>query len=150
MIAIVRVRGLVKVRKDIRDTMDILRLKSVNNCVVITDNPVYRGMIQKIKDYVTWGEIEKDVFKKMLLKWGRTEENKRVNEDYFKEKKQTLDKFIDSFFKGDVKLQDVGIRPFFRLHPPRKGYEGVKRPYSLKGALGKRGKEINKLLERMI
>lgn len=150
MIAIVRVRGLVKVRKDIENTMEMLRLKSVNNCVVIHDNPVYKGMIHKIKDYVTWGEIEKDVFKKILLKWGRTEGNKRVNEDYFKEKKQTVDKFVDSFFKGDVKLQDVGIRPFFRLHPPRKGYEGIKRPYSLKGALGNREKEINKLLERMV
>jgi large subunit ribosomal protein L30 len=44
-----------------------------------------------------------------------------------------------------------GINPVFRLAPPRKGgYEGIKRAYSVGGALGYRSKDINKLLERMI
>jgi large subunit ribosomal protein L30 len=40
----------------------------------------------------------------------------------------------------------------FNLHPPIKGFEkkGKKAPFSLKGAFGYRGKEINNLLERMI
>jgi large subunit ribosomal protein L30 len=38
----------------------------------------------------------------------------------------------------------------FRLHPPRKGYEGVKRSYTVGGALGDRGEGINPLIQRMI
>jgi len=42
------------------------------------------------------------------------------------------------------------VKPIFRLNPPKKGYEGIKRSFVNKGALGYRGKEINKLIERMI
>ncbi|MCK5561102.1 MAG: 50S ribosomal protein L30, partial [Thermoplasmata archaeon] len=41
-------------------------------------------------------------------------------------------------------------KPIIRLHPPRKGYEGIKRAYTVGGALGYRGKKINELLARMI
>ena len=86
----------------------------------------------------------------MLLRWGRTIGNKKVDEKYFKEKGYTLEKFVDDFFDKKVKLQDLDVKPVFRLHPPRKGYEGIKRPYSLGGALGNRGDDINELLNRMI
>ena len=42
------------------------------------------------------------------------------------------------------------IKPLFRLNPPKKGYEGIKRSFNNGGALGYRGKEINKLIERML
>src|SRR3989344_6211467 len=42
------------------------------------------------------------------------------------------------------------LKPFFRLSPPRKGFErkGIKVPYKLGGALGDRGKDINELIKR--
>jgi len=41
---------------------------------------------------------------------------------------------------------------FFRMHPPRGGFErkGIKVPFKLGGAYGNRGKEINLLIKRMI
>jgi large subunit ribosomal protein L30 len=43
-----------------------------------------------------------------------------------------------------------GVKPFFRLHPPKKGYRrSVKRPYNNKGELGYRGEAINELARRM-
>ena len=41
---------------------------------------------------------------------------------------------------------------FFRLNPPRKGWEGkgIKKSYSVGGALGYRGKAINDLIKRML
>jgi large subunit ribosomal protein L30 len=150
MFAIVRVRGSVKVRKNINDTLLMLRLKNVNNCIVIPEDGVYKGMIAKAKDYITWGEVSKDAFKKMLLKWGRTKNNKRVDEAYLKERGQDIETFTEQFFAGKLRLQDVDIKPVFRLHPPRKGYEGIKRPFTMKGALGYRGEKINDLLVRMI
>lgn len=43
-------------------------------------------------------------------------------------------------------------RQFFRLHPPRGGFErkGIKVPFSRGGAYGYRGKEINELIRRML
>ena len=45
-----------------------------------------------------------------------------------------------------------GLKPFFRLHPPRKGFErkGTKQHFNVGGAYGNRGEKINDLLKRMI
>jgi len=40
------------------------------------------------------------------------------------------------------------IKPYFRLHPPRKGIKS--KLHYPKGVLGNHGEEINKLLERML
>ena len=41
---------------------------------------------------------------------------------------------------------------FFALNPPRKGYgrKGIKKSFTIGGALGNRGQKINDLLKRMI
>ena len=145
-IAVIRVRGSTKVRTTINDTLDMLNIPNVNNCTLIPETPTYNGMLQKTKDYVTWGTINKETFTKLLLKWGRTTQNQKVTEEYLKQNKTT----ITDLLEGKKKFKDANIKPTFRLHPPRKGYEGVKRPYSMKGALGNRKEKINELLERMI
>jgi large subunit ribosomal protein L30 len=150
MIAIIRLRGRVKVKKVINNTMEMLKLKSVNNCVVIPETETYIGMVNKIKDYVTYGTISKEIFEKMLLKWGRIEGNKRITDAYLKEKKYTVDKLFQDLGKSKVKLRDIGIKIPFRLHPPRKGLKSIKKPFSMKGDLGNRNEKINDLLERMI
>ncbi len=57
MLSAVLVRGRVRISPDIRVTLDTLKLKRKNNCVVVPDTPVYRGMLAKVRFYVTWGEI---------------------------------------------------------------------------------------------
>jgi len=149
LLAVIRIRGNAKVRKSIADTLKMLNLNSVNNCVVIPENESYKNMLIEVQNFVTYGEIKKEVFQKLLLKWGRSG-NKRIDEKYFRDKKYTVEKFIDDFFEKKIKLKDLRINPVFRLHPPRGGYESIKKPYTLKGSLGYRGEKINKLLERMI
>ena len=62
---------------------------------------------------------------------------------------KSLSKAIAS---GDATTKDVeGMKPVFRLHPPRgaKGWGGIKRAYSVGGALGFRGENIVELAARM-
>ena len=50
-------------------------------------------------------------------------------------------------------MKDVeGMKPIFRLHPPRgsKGWGGIKRSYKVGGALGFRGEAISDLADRMM
>ena len=81
------------------------------------------GMIGKVKDYVTWGEITEDVYKQLVEKRGEKDpkDNKKM-------------------------------KPFFRLSPPRKGFgrKGIKKSFADGGALGYRGDKINDLVKRMI
>lgn len=142
MYAVVRVRGRVGVRRDIADTLKMLRLHRVNHAVLVDETPSYEGMLQKAKDYITWGEIDLDTLVELIKKRGRLPGNKRVDEEYFKELGySSIKEFAKALLNNETSLEDAGLKPVFRLHPPRKGYESVKKPFSEGGSLGYRGKK---------
>jgi large subunit ribosomal protein L30 len=151
MFAVIRIRGRVGVRKEIEDTLKMLRLNAVNNCIVVPENPDYKGMIEKVKDFVTWGEIDFETFLAMVKKRGRLEGNKRLTEENVKELGfGSIEEMAKTVFEGKVKMKDISkLKPVFRLTPPSKGFKSIKEHYP-KGDLGYRGKEINELLEKMI
>ncbi len=62
-LAIIRIRGPVKINKKIEETMKFLKLEKRNNCRVFEETPSIRGMIEKVKDYVTWGTIDAETEK---------------------------------------------------------------------------------------
>ncbi|MEM7825495.1 MAG: 50S ribosomal protein L30 [Candidatus Aenigmatarchaeota archaeon] len=150
MFVVVRIRG--KARKDVEDTLKMLRLRHTNNCVILPEKPEVKGMIQKVKDFVTWGEIEKDVLVELLKKRLKTKGDKRVDEKTLKELTNfdSFEGFASALMEGNVRLKDFEkLKPVFRLTPPSKGFKSIKEHYP-KGDLGYRGKEINELIKRMI
>lgn len=153
-IAIVRVRGRMNIKKKIDDTLKMLRLYDKNNCVIIDETKSNIGMMQKIKDYITWGEIDAKTFNLLLTKRGKLPGNKSLTEEYLKEKlNMGFDSFSKDFFDSKKKLKDIpGVKLVFRLRPPSKGFErkGIKKPFSMGGALGYRKEKINELIQRMI
>ena len=68
---VVRVRSDVKVERSIKQTMHNLNLTRVNHAVIIPENDQYRGMLQKAKDYITWGEADAATVEAMLRERGR-------------------------------------------------------------------------------
>lgn len=54
----IRLRGHAGVKSDIEETMLLLGLKAPNNCVIIPENAVNKGMLAKAKDYIAWGEAD--------------------------------------------------------------------------------------------
>ena len=153
-IAIIRIRGKIGLKKGIKDTLNLLRLFNKHTCVVVDGNENYSGMIKKVKDYVTWGEIDFETFKLLLEKRGKLPGKKNLTEEYLKDKlKLSYDDFTKEFFEFKKKLKDVpGLKQFFKLKPPEKGFErkGIKQPFSLGGALGYRKEKINDLIRRML
>lgn len=153
-IAIVRIRGPVKVKKEVEDTMKILRLYHKHNCVIVDNSKNVVGMLKKIKDYVTWGEINEETFKNLLEKRGRLAGKQKFSENYLKEKlKLSLDNFTKEFFESKKELKDIpGLKTFFKLCSPQGGFErkGIKTPFSLGGVLGYRKEKINDLIMRML
>ena len=151
MYAVIRIRGSAAKRNEMNDTLDMMRLKAPNNCVLLPENEVTKGMLEKIKDLATWGEVDKEMLVKMLQKRLRMKGNKRIGKNikdvvgY-----DSFESLAEEILQGKIKLKSLEkINPVFRLTPPSKGLKSVKLPYP-KGDLGYRGKEINKLLERMI
>lgn len=152
-IAAIRIRGKVNVKPKNKKTLELLNLSRANHCVLLEDNPSTKGMLQIAKDYITWGEIEKEILKKLISSRGKLEGDKELSEEYLKSATSfaSIDKLADAIIANKIKYKEIpNIKPIFRLNPPKKGYEGLKRSYVNKGALGYRGKDINKLIERML
>lgn len=151
--AVIRVKGVCKTNKDIKDTLRMLHLTRTNSCVIVPDTPSYRGMLQKVKDYVTWGEIGAEVLAKMIALRGRIEGNRRITDEYVRAntKYDSIYALAQAIVNGEFNYASLkAVKPLFRLHPPIGGYRSVKRVFKDKGALGYRGKEIEKLIERML
>jgi large subunit ribosomal protein L30 len=151
MFFVVRVRGTTGVKRDIADTLEKLRLNRINHGVLIKDNPSYRGMLQKAKDYITWGEIEPEVLTDLIYKRGRLSGRVRINEEYIKENTDysSIEELANALLNSEIKPEDIDMKPIFRLHPPRKGYEGIRYSFNEGGSAGFRGDSINTLLKKM-
>jgi large subunit ribosomal protein L30 len=151
--AVVRIRGDINVKPDIKRTLHLLHLYRVNHCVLVRNSPVNDGMLNKVKDYVTWGEIKPELLARLIVTRGRLTGNRPIKPDYIKQetKHESLVTFAGAIVDGKDELSSLkDVKPLFRLHPPLQGHEGVKRSYKAGGALGYRGESINDLISRML
>ena len=152
MYAVIMLRGSVNVRPEIKDTLNMLRLNRVNHCVFLDENPNNEGMIQKVKDYVAWGNVNKESLEMILRMRGELIGGASLTDKYVKENTNygSIKSLAKALFRGETSLKDVPmITPVFRLHPPRKGHKGIKKTFQQGGALGFYGEDINYLLKQM-
>ncbi|MGN1362676.1 MAG: 50S ribosomal protein L30 [Methanobrevibacter sp.] len=151
MFLVIRIRGTTGVKRGIADTLDMLRLNRISHAVLVDETDSYKGMLQKGKDYITWGEVNVETLAKIIAKRGRLVGDAHVTDEYLKENTdyKSIEELANALVKGEVKAQDVGMKPVFRFHPPRKGYKGIRKPVTEGGSLGYRGEDINNLAIRM-
>ncbi|MBN4049217.1 uL30 family ribosomal protein [archaeon AH-315-M20] len=139
-LAVIRIRGIINIQRDIKRTLNQLRLYKKNFCVVVPSNKSSLGMVTKVKDYVTWGEIDDKTYDLLIDK--KSEEY----QDRITDRKQKIkyNRFLD--------IKGKKIKKYFRLNSPKKGYgrKGIKAPFNKGGALGYRAEKINELIKRMI
>ena len=152
---VIRARSDRGVTKKIKDTMMMLNLTRVNHATLVPENETYLGMLKKSKDYVTWGEVDAETIETLLKERGRMVGDKPVDDATIRasSKYKTVAAFSKAMAAGEATMKDVdGLKPIFRLHPPRgsKGWGGIKRSYTVGGALGFRGEAISDLAGRML
>jgi large subunit ribosomal protein L30 len=153
--AIIRVRGRTHIKPGIADTLKYLGLTRKNYCTLIPLTPEYDGMLKKVKDYVTWGPADEKIIQGLLKNRGKITGDKKLTDSYLAENTEykTINELAKALSQGQTRLNKIeGLKRIFRLNPPKKGFErkGIKAPYSVGGALGKRGEKIADLIERMI
>lgn len=120
-IAVIRIKGMIGLRKPIVETLYRLRLRKKYVCIVIEDTKENLGMINRVRDFVAFGEISDETYKKLVEKRGLKDPNNKEQ-----------------------------IKPYFRLHPPRKGIDSKKHFGVGKGVLGNNKEKINDLIMRML
>ena len=119
-LAVILIRGTIKVTQDKKETLKRLGLLKINNLVIVPNKKEISGMIHKVKDYVTWGVIDDETL--ALLKSKR---------------KPIVEKNDKLIFKLNPPRKGFERK-------------GIKTPFSLGGALGDRKNKINDLIKRMI
>lgn len=69
MIAIIRIKGQIGLKKEIKNTLNRLRLRKKYSCLVI-EKPTKEqlGMIKKVRDFVAFGDINDKTYKKLVEK----------------------------------------------------------------------------------
>ncbi len=152
MYALVQVRGIVDTRREIKETLKMLRLHHINHCVLVPETPEYIGMVRKVKDYIAFGEVNAGTLATILATRGRLTGNKHLTDEYVKSttKYATIAELAAAIIAGEIRMKDVPeLKPVLRMHPPRKGYKITKRTFNQGGALGYYGLEINDLLIKM-
>lgn len=143
MFAVIRVRGIRKIKPRINKTLALLRLHKPNHCVLVKNSPVMFMMLNVVKDYVAYGAIDEAMIAKLLFKRGK------IGSSFLREKmdKKAIEEVAKEIASGKKKISDV-VDPVFCLHPPRKGYKNIKLHYP-RGDLGKHD-DIGKVLNRMM
>ena len=140
MYAVIRIRGSIGVSPKIKKTFELLNLRRVNNMSIWQENKQTLKMIKIVENHATFGIINEDMIKEVITKRGNALEDKI-----------DLSKAIKEVISGKT-IKEAGLKNCFRLSPPKKGHarKGVKKPFSIGGALGNRKEKINELIERML
>ncbi len=152
MYAVVRLRSTMKTKPAIKTTLGLLSLTRVNHCTLVQSTPNYGGMLQVVKDYIAYGEVDADAIEELLVHRAELAGGRKLTEEYLKEHTplSSIRELAEKLAAGDIMLRDIpALKPILRLHPPRKGHSGIKKTYQQGGVLGYHGKDISKLLHRM-
>jgi large subunit ribosomal protein L30 len=139
MIAVIRISGQVDLSEGIKSTLDRLRLRKKYTCVVLQENKEISGMLKKVSQYVAYGEIDDEMLKELIIKRGKLIGDKPIEAN-------SVTSLISKIKSGEF----GNMKRFFRLQPPKKGFNKRSRILYPKGILGNNGKDIVLLLRRML
>lgn len=137
----VRVRGRVRLLNEVKDTLNMLRLYKTNYGIILENTPTNMGMLQKTKNYITWGEAEESLVDELFTKRGNEYKGPMADKN---KKIKYNNRYIE--YKGKK------YNKFFKLNPPKGGYgrKGIKTSFAMGGALGYRAQAINALIKKML
>jgi large subunit ribosomal protein L30 len=139
--------------REARETLEFLHLTHTNHAVLIDSRPAYKGMLQRVNNYVTWGEPTKETILMMLQKRARLAGGKKLTDEYIhKAGYKSIDDLAEAIVNCKIAFQKLpDVQPLLKLHPPSKGYKGkTKKGFKAGGEAGYRGTAINELVKRMI
>lgn len=138
MIAVIRISGQVNVSEEVKEALNRLKLRRKYALVLVNETTETKKLLKKIRDYISYGEIKTETLAKLLAERAQPID---------KSKKIDAKKVMTEIEKKP--MEELGLKPFFRLHPPRGGIDAKKHAGVNKGVLGENPK-INELIERML
>jgi large subunit ribosomal protein L30 len=149
---VVRIKGQADVPHWATTTLKLLRLDKKFRATIIPAKENTLGMLNKIKHYISWQEIDISTTKELLDKKGRKAGYKKITPNDLPEIGfKTIDELASSLTEGKATLSKLSpLKPWFALAPPKHGFKrSTKKLYGQKGVLG-HNKELNTLVRSMM
>jgi len=137
MIIAIRISGHVEMLSYSEETLFRMRMRKKYTAVLLKENEETKHLLQAVRNFVAYGPIDSKTLVELISKRGKSLDNKS---------KVDAKKVAEIIEKDGI--AKAGIKPFFRLHPPRKGIDS--KTHFPKGILGDNGEKINELVRRML
>ena len=138
MIITIRISGLVEMPGYAQETLFRMRLRKKYSAILMKENEETKNLLQAVRNFVAYGKIDAKTMEELISKRAKPLDNKKAKID--------AKKIVEIIEKQGI--DKAGIKPFFRLHPPRKGINS--KLHYPKGVLGDNKEDINDLVRRML
>ena len=149
---VVRIKGEADVPHWAEMTLRLLKLEKKYRATIIPSRENVPGMLNKVKHYIAWKEIDVEMATELLNKKGRRTGYKRITSSNIRQTGyRTIDALASALADGSTSMTKIkSIKPWFALAPPRHGFrKSTKRMYGQNGVLGQ-NKDLDELVRRMI
>ncbi|MDA4127929.1 MAG: uL30 family ribosomal protein [Thaumarchaeota archaeon] len=152
LLLVVNFHGTINVPHAARKALVELHIERKFSATVVKDDGQTVGILKLCKDYLAWSPFEAELLAALLKSRAKVSETKRLDEKAlktlgFKKYEDLATKIV----KDEMKLSSVeGLRPFFKLAPPRGGFkQSTRRQSQERGVLGANPK-LSEIIKRMI
>ncbi|MEJ2260933.1 MAG: 50S ribosomal protein L30 [Nitrosopumilaceae archaeon] len=149
---VVRIKGQADVPHWATTTMTLLKLDKKYRATILPAKDNTLGMLNKVKHYISWIELDTDLAKELLDKKARKSGYQKITPEDLKELGfNTVEDLAKALSDGTATLSKLKpLKPWFALSPPRHGFKrSTKKLYGQKGVLGS-NKELGTIVRRMI
>ncbi len=149
---VVRIKGQADVPYWAATTMTLLKLDKKYRATILPVKENTLGMLNKVKHYISWIELDVALAKDLLDKKGRKSGYKKITAEDLKELGfNSIDDLATALAEGKATLSKLKpLKPWFALSPPRHGFKrSTKKLYGQKGMLGLNA-ELGTIVRRMI
>ncbi|MEK6888706.1 MAG: hypothetical protein AABW80_01220 [Nanoarchaeota archaeon] len=138
MIIVIRIAGNVDIWGRVEESLSRIRLRRKYSAVLLKETKENLDILNHLRNFVAFGKLTEEQIEKLISARGIAKDKKKVD----------AKKVIQELKTG--KVDELSIKPFFRLHPPRSGIDSKLHFGTKRGVLGDHKDKIFKLLERML
>jgi large subunit ribosomal protein L30 len=152
LLLVLNIHGKINSPAAVRKALAELKVERRFSASIVTDDTSTVGALKLCKDYIAWSTLDADLLVTLLKERGMVSASHKLDAPAlatigFKKCEDLAEKMM----KEQLRLSAIeGVRPFFRLAPPKGGFGvSLRRQFSEKGALGNNPK-LPALVRRMI
>lgn len=152
LILVVNVHGAINSSAPVRKALGELKVLRRFSASVVSDDVSTVGTLKRCKEFVAWAPVDSELLGALLKKRGMVTTTKELDSASlkkmgFKKHEELAEKMV----KENLRLSAVeGVRPFFRLAPPRGGFKRSMRRQAMEGGVLGSNPKLPDIVKRMI